>query len=89
MKIIYLLLKIFYLWFGYKLLKIKTFGYTYYKISILILSFSLFISSLISLWYNKIYYMFIPVIPFIFFIYTKSKIKKIKCNKNKIYFKNK
>jgi hypothetical protein len=89
MKFIYLLFIIFYLWFGYKLLNIKTFGYTNYKISILILSFSLFISSLITLWYSNIYYMLIPVIPFIFVMYTKNKIKKIKCTKNKIYFKNK
>jgi hypothetical protein len=88
MKIIFILLKFFYIWSSYHLLFIKTYGYTDYKLSSLILSLSLFLSAIMSYWYKSKYYMLIPIIPFIFFLHKDTEIDKLRHKRKKIYIKN-
>jgi hypothetical protein len=87
MKIIYLLSIFFYIWSGYKIFKIRTYGYLDYKISTLLLSFSLFISAITSFWYNNIFYMMLPILPLILFLHKNNQLNKIKYKKNKIFIK--
>lgn len=69
-----LILTIIYIWFGLKILYIKTYGNLLFEIIILLLSISLIFGGIIAKYNNDSKYFFIPIIPYLFFIYYEHKI---------------
>jgi len=80
MKIIYILVCIFYIWLSYNTFNTKTYGYVKFQFASIVLSISLLMSSIITFWYSNKYILLIPVLPFIYFInmnrYIHKKIHK-------------
>jgi hypothetical protein len=79
-------LLILYLWFGYKIFISNTYGSILYQIIIIVLSFTLYISSMLYLFTSNKYYLLYPLVPYLLYFYFDNKIKQK--TKKLIYKKN-
>ncbi len=76
MKMLEHLLGIFYLWFGYKIFKSKTFGSVMHQLRVLIMSSILIASSVLYFYLKKSNYLIVPIIPYAIYFYFDNNIKK-------------
>jgi len=81
MKIEKFIIILYLLWFSYELMFRETYKSLYNRIISIILSISLFITSIIYFWSLNNIYLVIPVIPMIFYIQSLSKNNKLKNKK--------